>query len=259
MSYIKLREIPYQLGLKKGDIVQISSDVSLLWKVCVENGEKFDLNAFLDEIISIVGPEGTILIPTFNWDFCSGKTFNYKTSPSQVGLLGEVARRRKDFIRTQHAIYSWAVAGRDAMLLYNNNNKDSFAADSPFGYLDRNNGLTLTIGIQTAYGFTISHYIEEKVGITYRYIKDFTADYIGRDGVRETRTYSMNVRDLDLDVDNRQDLIQVLLDKHNLIKKKEINGVLFSLGHFKDIIPVFEDDVRFNRSRHICNYIGQDE
>ena len=43
-----------------------------------------------------VGKNGTIFIPTYNWDFCKGKTFHYKKTRSQSGSLGNIALKRKD-------------------------------------------------------------------------------------------------------------------------------------------------------------------
>ena len=63
----------------------------------------------LDAIIEKVGPEGTILIPCFNWDFCKGKKFNYLETPPQIGSLPKIAFKREDFKRTKHPIYSFLV------------------------------------------------------------------------------------------------------------------------------------------------------
>lgn len=257
MEYIELRKIPSLLGLKKGDVVQISSDITDLWKVTKKNEGKFDLNAFIDEILAIIGPEGTLLIPTFNWDFCKGKCFDYKKTPSQTGFLGSIALRRKDFKRTHHALYSFAVAGKDADLLFSIDNKDSFGPDSPFAYLERVDAVNITIGIPTGKSFTLVHYIEEKVGIPYRYIKDFTAEYIDENGVKTTRTYSMNVRDLDMDVVMLHEAHDQLLEERQAIEKKDINGVRFEIGRLSKMLPPFEEDVKYNHSLHICNYKGQ--
>jgi len=66
--------------LNKGDVILIHSNIlPILYK---HANEKKDLqkvaNKLIDILIDIVTEEGTILLPTFNWDFCKGKPFNYK-------------------------------------------------------------------------------------------------------------------------------------------------------------------------------------
>ena len=50
-----------------------------------------------------------ILFPTFNWDFCKGKSFNYNNTRSMTGSLSNVALKRPDFKRSKNPIYSFAV------------------------------------------------------------------------------------------------------------------------------------------------------
>ena len=74
--------------------------------------EKLNPNLILDSVLSKIGDDGTLLLPTFNWDFCNGKEFNYFKTPSKSGSLTKVALSRNDFIRTKNPIYSFAVSGK---------------------------------------------------------------------------------------------------------------------------------------------------
>ena len=67
-SYVPVREIPGYFGLKKGDSIWLSSDAKTLLYSALEHGESGDMNELIDGIIDVIGEEGTILIPTFNWD-----------------------------------------------------------------------------------------------------------------------------------------------------------------------------------------------
>ena len=108
-KYISYQELPSLMGLEKGDIVLLSSDITDLYIQCKKNGEKLDLNILLDKFQEAIGEEGTLLIPTYNWIFCEGRTFDYKKTPSKTGVIGDAALKRKDFKRTKHPIYSFAV------------------------------------------------------------------------------------------------------------------------------------------------------
>jgi len=183
-----------KLPLQKGDIVNISSD--LLPFICKirENKEKFDANIFLDKIIEKVGKEGTILIPTYNWDFCGGKMYDPKKTASQVGSLGNIAIKRDDFIRTKHPIYSFCVSGKDSKYLSNLDPKNAFSKGTVFEYLYQNRAKNLFIGVHYRYALTFVHYAEETVGVDYRYQKDFCSDYL-ENGKIIKKTYQFYVRD----------------------------------------------------------------
>ncbi len=103
------------------------------------------------------------------------------------------------------------------------------------------------------------HFVEEQAGITYRYLKDFTAGYIDYDGNESVRTYSMNVRDLDKDI-----FITIYPFEEDFIKagasrRYEVNGISMKTIEMGKTYDIIYNDVINNRSRKICTYTGQDE
>ena len=95
------------LDIKKNDKILVSSDI-LPFLVNSNISPKELANQIIDELINIVGKKGTILFPTYNWDFCKGKVFDYNKTTSSSGALGNVALRRAEFSRTINPIYSFA-------------------------------------------------------------------------------------------------------------------------------------------------------
>lgn len=256
-NYISYKELPTRLGIKEGDILYIASDVTKLLAVGRENGEEFGFNDLIDVFIKAVGEKGTVMFPTFNWDFCHGKAFSYKKTRSQTGILGQVALKRHDFRRTKHPIYSFAVYGKDQDLLCSMDNVSSFGPDSPFAYLDKNKAHNIIIDVAYNHCFTFTHYIEQKVGVSYRYEKLFTADYIDEKGTKSVRSYSMYVRDLDMDVENDMTEMGKKLETKGISQKHIINGIEFKNVDFASCVPLFENDIMNNRSIMICRYKGQ--
>ncbi len=258
-NYVPLKDIASYFGLQKGDSVWISSDIKTLLYSCAEHGDTTDMNVLIDSIIDIIGPEGTILVPTFNWDFCSGKTFNIKKTPCKTGVIGKVALKRPDFRRTQHPIYSFAVWGKDQDYLCSLTNKSSFGADSPFTYCKDHNTKNIFIDVECQHSFTFVHYVEEQVGITYRYLKDFTAGYIDEDGNESTRTYSMNVRDLDKDIFVTIYPFEEDFKKVGASRRFEVNDIPMKVVEIGKTYDIIADDVKNNRSRKVCTYTGQED
>lgn len=258
-DYVRLRDIPEYFGLNKGDSVWIASDAKRLIYSCIEHGDDRDLNVLIDGVIDRIGPEGTILIPTFNWDFCKGKTFDRKKTPCKTGIIGKTALAREDFIRTRHPIYSFAVWGKDAKMLADMDNKSSFGADSPFTYCRDNNTKNVFIDVECQHSYTFVHYVEELCGVPYRYLKDFTADYIDYDGSVTKRTYSMNVRDLDMDIFVTIFPFEEEFTRAGAARRYTVNDIPMKTISMGDTYEMIKKDVLENKSRKICTYKGQED
>jgi aminoglycoside 3-N-acetyltransferase len=259
MAYVKYSEIVKSLNIEKGGVLHVSSDVSALSLNCMRNGEMFDPNVFIDSITASVG-EGTLLFPTYNWGFCSGRTFDYRNTPCNTGILAAAALARDDFRRTRHPIYSFAVWGKDRDFLVGMDNKKSFGEDSPFGYMYEHGAKNLLIGVDLFIGYTFVHFAEEMTGgISYRYQKDFTAGYIDENGVESIRTYSMLVRDLDMDVRMRINPFEEPFTEAGVMTREKINSVDFRIVDMRASFEIIKDDILNNRSRKVCSYIGQED
>ena len=119
------------LGVKKGDILYISSDVTLLTldacRQCGLKGKKdIDLfyNVLTDSIERLVGEEGTLMFPVFTWSFCRNIPYDSKTTQGEVGAFSNwILNNRTDFKRTAHPLYSFMVWGKDADKLVHMTNR----------------------------------------------------------------------------------------------------------------------------------------
>ena len=261
ISYLSYKDIIAGIDITEGDIVLVSSDIVRLMCVCRDNKEKFDPNIFIDSIVNKIGHKGTLLFPTYNWDYCKGKPFDYHNTISRTGSLSNIALKRKDFIRTKHPIYSHAVTGFDSQYLLHLDNKSGFGRDSVFGYLHKNKAKQLFISSEENWyskGYSSIHYIEEKVKVKYRYMKEFSAPYIDKNRVEKPSTYSLYVRDLNFKDDEGyvlsthvDPLVSDLLIQNNYYKKYLINDVYFGLINMKELGDILEDDLR-NENKYFC-------
>lgn len=261
MEYTRLADIPRKLGVKKGDKLFISSAVRELLRVCRENGEDPDLNELIDAFIEAVGEEGTLIFPTYNWGWCGGVTFDYKHTPSEVGALSQTALNRDDFKRTKHPIYSFAVWGKDQELLCKMDNKSSFGKDSPFSYFRDYNVKNIIINVEFKSSFTFVHFVEEELQefVSYRYMKNFRADYIDENGVCSQRVYSMLVRSYWYEVEEEVDFFEDEFVEKGAQNNVFINGLKFAIIDFAKAYPIIEKDILTNMSRKVCSCKGQQE
>ena len=182
-------------GLAKDDVVLLHSAVSRTMKRMRELNPDFSLTDLLQSFLDVIGEGGTLLLPLFNFAFCDGSGFNRATTPSSMGALTEMARMDTRFVRTQHAIYSFAVAGPLSEEFSNLSNVSALADDGPFGLLRRKRGKIAVLDLDDQNSMTMYHHIEEVNGVTYRYHKSFTGKYCDFDQTESLRRYSLFVWD----------------------------------------------------------------
>lgn len=240
-------------GIKKGDILLVSSDVTkLILNLCggIKNFNKKIAKKYCNDIIDtlqeLIGKEGTLLFPTYNWGWCKGKPFIYEKTLGETGALGNTALKREDFKRTRHPIYSFAVWGKDQELLDNLENVDSFGEDSPFAYLYHSHAKNLFIDVEEFY--TFSHYVEESVGVYYRFIKKFKSCYEVNSEQSE-RTYSMYVRDLDINVQNNIPLD--LFEEKGCLQYFKLFNVKMGIIDMYSSFKAVKDDILYNHSKNL--------
>lgn len=154
------------LGLRKGDIVLVHSNVSTLGKV--ENG----LNGIFSAISEIIGIEGTVVVPTFTFSFCKGEVYDVQQSKSekQIGVFPEYLRKLPGAVRSLQGITSFAAIGQDARILMSLGDKTSYGPGSVPANLVEAKSKVLQLGVPV---ISHTHYAERLVGVEYRYNKEF--------------------------------------------------------------------------------------
>ncbi len=234
------------LQLKNGDKVLVSSDILRFLLKKKEKDIEQEANKIIDNLIEKIGESGTLLLPTYNWDFCKGIEFNYKKTLSLSGALGNVALKRKDFLRTKNPIYSFATTGKDSRMLAKLNHTSCFSLDSPFGYLIKNKGKNLFLDLDYKKGFTFCHVAEETVGVDYRYKKIFSGFYVDQTNNKFKANFSMFVRDTRSNVGMTviSEKFDSFLEKVNAIKKYELNEMKITIIDIEKAYNLMVDDIK---------------
>ncbi len=248
-----------EIGLNNGDTVYVASDITnLLYLAKTECGVKIKdrdafLNQFVDMLKDVVGTEGTLLFPVFSWNYCRGKGFDIRTTPGEVGALNNwILKNRKDFTRTKHPMYSFMVWGKCAHKLVGMNNQDAWGDAGPFTFLRDNNGKQLFFDIQAHQGITFGHYVEQCVDVPYRHPKYFFGDYTDKNGVTETRCYSMYVRNLD--VIQEISITNEWLIANNVAKGCECYGLRLTYCDLAKAYPLLYNDMKNNNGANTLSF-----
>jgi len=253
-AYIPYTQIVNRLPISQGDILYICSDILGIAKTCRDHGESFDCAKFIKTLQEAVGETGTLMFPTFNWDFCKGIPYNYTQTRGKTGSLGNAALTMPGFKRTLHPLYSFAVWGKDQDYLVQQNPVSAFGNDTPFAYMLEKQAKAFSIGISPLQGNTFIHYIEQSIGVPYRYHKPFTADYIDEAGNVFEKSCTMYVRDLELNLKYVLQPMEHIINQLNINKSYIINTIPY---HFTDLCGLYQVvklDILYNQSRNMCQY-----
>jgi aminoglycoside 3-N-acetyltransferase len=152
---------------------------------------------YLAAIQAVIGPQGTVVVPTFNFAFANGEPYDPLETPSVgMGAFSEYVRRLPGARRTLHPMQSVAIVGRYAEDLASRDTLSAFDPGSSFERMLELDFKLLLLGADWR-AVSMFHYCEQRASVPYRYWKNFTGQVHTPAGW-QTRTYRMFVRDLDL-------------------------------------------------------------
>jgi aminoglycoside 3-N-acetyltransferase len=163
-------------------------------------GSKPDSGILIESLMKEVGLEGTLVFPTFNFDFPDSKYFSVNSTPSQMGKITEDARRNQAGFRSGHPVYSFFAIGKNAHKFSIINNYSGYGNDSPFAVLLELGARICVVDLEDQESMTFYHHVEEMNRVEYRYHKKFRGDYEDVEGKVTEREYSLFVRNLELGI-----------------------------------------------------------
>lgn len=249
------KDIIDQFSINKGDAIWFSSDLTHLALMHRDiTGARFEPAQLIERLKDAVGSRGTILIPTFNYEFSNKGRYSYTESKGTTGVLGNTAIRKCGFIRTKHPLHSFAVWGKDKELLYSMDNKHSFGEDSPFGYCNRQNVRQIMCGYDWR-ALTFVHYAETICKVPYRFTKEFTGSYTLPDGTTEIRTYEYAARYLEVGTSEHFERIWKVFEEKGIAKSYLFRGTIKSYSVELGVcFPIICDDIIENQCKNLYDF-----
>ena len=166
---IDLKKKLIRLGLKKNDLVFIHSNLAFFGKI---KSKENPCKIFLNEILKIIGKNGTLVVPTFTYSM--NAIYDVKKTPSVCGVFSEYVRKSKQGIRSLDPIFSIYSIGKYSKYLTNISSIDGhqcFGKNSFFEKFYKLNGKIINFNETCA--STHIHYFEKKLKVNYRKDKKF--------------------------------------------------------------------------------------
>ena len=157
------------LGIRSGDTVV--AHTALFSLGIIEGG----VGGFYKTLQSIIGVDGTLVVPTFTYSFRRDEVFDIVNSPSarNIGVLSEYVRNRADSIRSSDPIFSFAAIGSRASELMERGSAACFGRGSIYDSLFDADACFLAVGINYSSGLSGFMHLEKLANVPYRNDKQF--------------------------------------------------------------------------------------
>ncbi|MEP0942315.1 MAG: AAC(3) family N-acetyltransferase [Rhizobiaceae bacterium] len=160
------------VGLSEGDIVYVHSQLYSLGHPNVGRNRAAYCQFFIDGIRDVVGPAGTIVIPSMSTQVGrTSEAYDPSLTPSNYGTLPEYAALHPEFVRSLHPLISISAQGPHAVDICGERSTHNFNVFSPFERLVRLGAKNLFLGVSLAKSAQINHYAEYVFGVPYFYNK----------------------------------------------------------------------------------------
>ena len=238
-----------QLGLKKNDIVFSHSNLAFFGKI----KEKDNIcKIFLKTIFEIIGPNGTLIVPTFTYSI--NKIFNKKKTPSVCGVFSEYTRQTSLGLRSKDPIFSIYAIGKYAKYLTkikSLNNYECFGEDSFFYKFYKLSGKIMNFNDTCA--STHVHLFEKFLNVNYRKNKVFNCTILENSKRKKRNIIFYCVKNLRKN-EARFDLFHKMSLKQKFAKQVKLGlGVITSMNIIQ-MKKVVEKGLKKNKNflyRHI--------
>jgi len=161
-----------QVGVRPGDVVFSHGNVGYFG--VPEEGRT--AQALFDTVLGAfqeaLGPEGTLVVPTFTYSFCKRQVFDVDNTPSTCGMFTEMLRKHPDALRSNEPIFSVAAMGGRAREMTEAPPVECFGPGSFWDRLRLADGIICNMNFDA--GSTYIHYVERCLNVPYRYDKFFS-------------------------------------------------------------------------------------
>ena len=187
------------LRLTIGDTVFVHSAIDRL-------NLDFPFYRILSLLREVIGPQGTVLFPTYPnhrisaYEYLQqGHTFDVRKTPSYIGLLTEFARRQPGAVRSLHPSKPVCAIGPLADELTREHQLSPYPYDrcSPYYKLVEHEGKIIGLGVWTfnlSFAYTIENAMKESFPVRTYHERLFEVPCVNYEGQTEiVRTYAQNM------------------------------------------------------------------
>ena len=185
-NYLDIVRTFKKLGLTNGDNVFTHSNLGFMGRMEGATSSNDLCNAFKRAFLEVIGPDGTLVVPTFTYSFCHQEIFDPASTASNMGIFSEFIRKSPEAIRSHDGNFSVCAIVKNAKYFTENPPEYSFGENSFFDKFMKMDGKFVNLNFDSA--STFIHYVERKLNVPYRWDKPFDG-VLMKDGIQQTKRF----------------------------------------------------------------------
>lgn len=235
------------LGIEKGDAVMMHSSFSPY------NGFRGSPGAVIDALRRVLGEEGTLLMVSLPYRSSTieylkdYKGFDVRKTPSAMGLISEIFRKRDGALRSLHPTHPVLAQGPKAEWVLGGHENCLYACGpgSPFEKLAQLDGKVLFFNAPFA-TFTFFHYLEHRVSEKIRFPlyaeEPFEVPILDRRGER----IAVKAKVFSPEAIRRRRLpfFEAEMERRGLIRKKRVGNSRLLLVRLSEVLQGVDEMTR---------------
>tara|TARA_B100001248_G_C27399780_1_gene469176 strand:- start:2059 stop:2835 length:777 start_codon:yes stop_codon:yes gene_type:complete len=206
------------LKIKKNSKVMLHSNVAGIYQFQTVQNKNFAKKKFLNLLIKLIGNNGELIIPAYNYDFTKNKVFYLDRINSQVGELSNFFLKNFKNTRTLNPVFSHAILKNNVSKKFFYDPADCLGKNSFFNYIHREN--FKIVGFCTPLSaMTFVLYVECLNKVRHRFYKKFTSKII-KNKKKIILTINYFVAKKNIDCSPRSNKIEMALRNFKSFRKK---------------------------------------
>ena len=243
----ELIEALRRLGIRPGDSVMVHSAFE------PHHGFRGSSADVIDALLAAVGPEGTLLMPSLPYSTSSqqwldkGKLFDVRKTPSAMGLVSEMFRRRPGVGRSVHPTHPVLAFGAKAEWFLSDHEKaiHPCGPGTPFGKLLDARGKVAFLNVPF-FVFTFFHYLEHHLlpHLPYRLYAEPAYEVPVVNWQGETQTVRTHVFTRDAIRRRRAEVLEQRLRSSGVLRSVRVGASRLLALDLQDVMQCVDDMVR---------------
>jgi aminoglycoside N3'-acetyltransferase len=160
------------VGVAPGRLVYVSADLRRPGMVAGARDAGAFAGAYLEAFRRLLGPKGTLVVPTFTPQVLRTSTdFILESTPALTGLFAEQVRQTPGALRSWHPLSSFCALGAEQEAICAGTGTDNFGFGSPFERMRARDVLVVAIGLESGWAMGTPHHLESMMAVPYTYHK----------------------------------------------------------------------------------------
>ncbi len=212
--------------------------------------------AVVDVLRDVLGPEATLVMPTFTFAFTESRVWHAAESVSETGALTEYYRKLPETRRSIHPFHSVCASGPLADDIVSGLCPTSFGPGSAYDKMYDLDAINLFVGTEFIGGATFLHMGEERANVPYRSMKAFPGDVFDGAGAPVDMQFEMYVRSMTDEYEYNTDWGAWWdeLQAEKCFKVVSYAGAMFCMSEIKRTLDIFKTKIEADPFRHSHAY-----